>query len=125
MIVKEALADGNQNRFTGAYRYDGYSLYDILNHSILKKKNETEFPPIIDLFVKVENDRGESIILSWGEIYYPVHRHEIIIATEVARIDRGKGEQGRWCISIVPVSRFLFRQGNQGSFGDPAYKGMS
>jgi len=86
LVIKEALADGDSNRFIGAYRYDGYSLYDILNNIILKKKNETEFPPIIDMFVKVENDRGESVVISWGEIYYPAHRHEIIIATKVARI---------------------------------------
>lgn len=86
LIIKETLADGDSNRFIGAYRYDGYSLYDILNHVVLKKKNEAEFPPIIDLFIKVENDRGESVVISWGEIYYPIHRHEIIIATKVARI---------------------------------------
>lgn len=86
LIIKEALAKGDTNEFVGAYRYDGYSLYDILNNIILKKKNEAEFPPIIDLYVKVENDRGESVVLSWGEIYYPTHRHEIIIATKVARI---------------------------------------
>lgn len=86
LIIKEALADGDTNRFIGAYRYDGYSLYDILNNILLKKKNEAEFPPIIDIYVKVENDRGESVVISWGEIYYPVHRHEMIIATRVARI---------------------------------------
>jgi hypothetical protein len=86
LIIKEALPDGEANKFIGAYRYDGYSLYDILNNSVLKKKNEAEYPPIIDIFVKVENDRGESVIISWGELYYPVHRHEIIIATRVARI---------------------------------------
>ena len=86
LVIKEALAKGDSNKFVGAYRYDGYSLYDILNNVILKKKNESEFPPIIDLYVKVENDRGESVVISWGEIYYPVHRHEIIIATKVARI---------------------------------------
>ncbi len=86
LIIKEAVAEGDSNRFVGAYRYDGYSLYDILNYVDLKKKNETEFPPIIDLFVTVENDRGESVVFSWGELYYPVHRHEIIIATQVARI---------------------------------------
>jgi hypothetical protein len=86
LIIKEALPEGSSNRFIGAYRYDGYSLYDILNRSVLNKKNETEFPPIIDMYVKVENDKGESVIISWGEIYYPIHRHEIIIATKVARI---------------------------------------
>ena len=56
LIIKEALADGQTNKFVGAYRYDGYSLYDILNDFILAKKNVDEFPPIIDMFVKVEND---------------------------------------------------------------------
>jgi hypothetical protein len=86
LIIKETLAQGDSNKFTGAYRYDGYSLYDILNNIILKKRNETEFPPVVDLYVKIENERGESVVLSWGEIYYPTHRHEIIIATKVARI---------------------------------------
>jgi hypothetical protein len=86
IIIKEALTSGDTNKFTGAYRYDGYSLYDILNHVVLQKKNAEEFPPIIDLYVKVENDQGESVVFSWGEIYYPVHRHEILIATQVARI---------------------------------------
>jgi hypothetical protein len=93
LIIKEALLSGDSNRFTGAYRYDGYSLYDILNHVVLKKKNEAEFPPIIDLYVKVENAKGESVVFSWGEIYYPVHRHEIIIATKVARIVPSKTKE--------------------------------
>jgi hypothetical protein len=93
LIIKEALAEGDSNRFIGAYRYDGYSLYDILNTFILKKDNETEFPPIIDMFVTVENDRGESVIFSWGELYYPVHRHEIIIATHAARIVPSKTKE--------------------------------
>jgi hypothetical protein len=86
LIIKEAVLSGDTNKFVGAYRYDGYSIYDILNHVVLKKKNEAEFPPIIDLFVKIENAEGESVVFSWGELYYPVHRHEIIIATQVARI---------------------------------------
>jgi hypothetical protein len=86
LIIKEALAHSDTNKFIGAYRYDGYALDDILNTIILKKKNEAEFPPIIDIYVKVENDRGESVVITWGELYYPIHRHEIIIATKVARI---------------------------------------
>jgi hypothetical protein len=86
IVIKEAMAQGDSNRFIGAYRYDGYSLYDILDRIVLKKKNEAEFPPIIDIYVKVENNRGESAVISWGEIYYPAHRNEIIIATKAARI---------------------------------------
>ncbi len=86
LIIKEAVSSGDSNRFVGAYRYDGYSLYDVLNHAVLKKKNEAVFPPIIDMYVTVENESGESVVISWGELYYPNHRHEIIIATHVTRI---------------------------------------
>lgn len=87
VIVKETLLKGDgKDSFVGAYRYDGYSLFDILNDRILKKKNAEEFKPIIDLFVEIENAKGEKVILSWGEIYYPNFLHNSIIATNVARI---------------------------------------
>jgi len=86
VIVKETLLNEKGDQFVGAYRYDGYSLYDILNTRHLNKKNADEFRPIIDLYVEVENEQGEKAVISWGEIYYPNHRHEIIVATQVARI---------------------------------------
>ncbi len=86
VIVKETYLDDNRVSFTGTYRYDGYSIYDILDKVILKKKNAGTFPPIIDLYVEISNDNGDTIVLSWGEIYYPNNRHNIIIATDVARI---------------------------------------
>ena len=87
VIVKEALLnpDGS-NRFVGAYRYDGYSLFDILKDRIPDKKNKAEFSSVIDLYVEIENAKGEKVFLSWGEIFYPNHLHEVIIATQVARI---------------------------------------
>ena len=86
-IVKEALLDSSGgDRFVGAYRYDGYSLFDILNNTILKKANSSEFNPIIDLYVEIENGSGEKVVFSWGEIYYPVNLNKILIATSVARI---------------------------------------
>ncbi|MGA2822761.1 MAG: hypothetical protein ABSE72_04475 [Bacteroidales bacterium] len=87
VIVKETLLkeDGTDS-FIGAYRYDGYSLFDILNDRIIMKKNADEFKPIIDLYVEIENQKGEKVILSWGEIYYPNTLHNCIIATDVARI---------------------------------------
>ncbi|MEI7726568.1 MAG: hypothetical protein WCK09_15775 [Bacteroidota bacterium] len=87
VIVKEALLKNDTgNQFVGAYRYDGYSLFDILKDRILKKKNAADFRPIIDLFVEIENNKGEKVVLSWGEIYYPNVLHNTIIATEVMRI---------------------------------------
>ena len=93
VIVKEDQLKNGKDAFVGAYRYDGYSLYDILNSCILQKKNEAEFPPIIDLYVEVENRAGEKVVFSWGEMYYPIHRHEILIATQVARIVPSKTKE--------------------------------
>lgn len=93
VIVKETLLEGNSDKFIGAYRYDGYSLYDILNQAVLQKKNAGEFPPVIDLYVEIENAKGEKAVFSWGEIYYPIHRNEIIIATQVARIVPSKTKE--------------------------------
>lgn len=87
VIVKEALFESSgENRFTGAFRYDGYSLFDILNNCVIKKSNAEEFNSIIDLYVEVENDRGEKTVFSWGEIYYPNNIHKILIANSVSRI---------------------------------------
>lgn len=86
VIVKETSIEEGKVTFIGAYRYSGYSVYDILDRVVLKKKNEKEFPPIIDLCVEVSNDKGESVVLSWGEIYYPNNRHQILVATNVRRI---------------------------------------
>lgn len=87
VIIKETfLKEDGTDAFSGAYRYDGYSLFDILSNRIVKKKNAAEFKPIIDLYVEIENQKGEKVIISWGEIFYPSSLHNCIIATEVARI---------------------------------------
>lgn len=94
VMVKEALLnkDGT-NRFTGAYRYDGYSLYDILNTVKLNKKNAKEFKPIIDLYLEISNNKGEKVVVSWGEVYYPNTAHRILITSDVARIVPSKTKE--------------------------------
>lgn len=87
VIVKEALPDSTGNdRFTGAFRYDGYSLFDILEKRIIKKANAAEFSSVIDLYVEIENETGQKAVFSWGEIFYPYNLHKIIIAGSVSRI---------------------------------------
>ena len=87
VIVKETMLDSTGNeRFTGAFRYDGYSLFDILEKRMIRKVNADEFSSVIDLFVVVENDKGDNVVFSWGEIFYPNNLHKIIIATDVSRI---------------------------------------
>ncbi len=92
-IVKETvLNEKGDTAFIGAFRYDGYSLYDILNSYTIQKKNMDEYNLITDLYVEVENANGEKVHISWGEIYYPVNRHKIIIATSVMRIIPSKSK---------------------------------
>ena len=86
VIVKETLLNGDKDKFVGAYRYDGYSLFDILNLFKLKKNNVDVFHPIIDVYLEIENAKGEKVVVSWGEVYYPNYHHDMIISTEVARI---------------------------------------
>lgn len=87
VIVKETLLDSSENdRFAGAFRYDGYSLFDILEKKVIKKANAGEFSQVIDIYVEIENDKGEKVVFSWGEIYYPNNLHKIIIASNVSRI---------------------------------------
>lgn len=94
VIVKETLLDSSgSDRFVGAYRYDGYSLFDILDDRILRKANIEEFRPIIDLYIEIENDKGQKVIFSWGEIYYPNNLHKIIIASDVSRIVPSKTKE--------------------------------
>jgi hypothetical protein len=94
VIVKETMLDeAGGDRFVGAYRYDGYSLFDILNERIIKKVNSEEFNPIIDLYIEVEGKTGEKVVFSWGEIYYPNNLHKIIIAGSVSRIVPSKTKE--------------------------------
>jgi hypothetical protein len=78
--------------FVGAYRYRGYSLFDLLNPFILDKKNAEEFVPATDVYIIIENDKGERVTFSWAEIYLSHTMHQVIIATEQASIEPYKRE---------------------------------
>lgn len=86
LLVKETRLEDGEVRFTGAYRYDGPSLFDILREVRVAKKNAGLFRPIIDQYVVVYGADGDSVTLSWGELFYPVHLHQVIVASKVMRI---------------------------------------
>ncbi|HOB51753.1 MAG TPA: hypothetical protein PK176_09210 [Acidobacteriota bacterium] len=86
VTVREAVLKDGQREFVGAYRYDGYSLFDILRDVTVVKKNEAEFRPMIDLLVVVENAAGEKAVLSWGEIFYTNVQHRSLIAVRVSPV---------------------------------------
>ncbi|MDD2714290.1 MAG: hypothetical protein PHW04_00195 [Candidatus Wallbacteria bacterium] len=104
LMARETEMKNGFPGFTGAYRYDGYSLFDILKESYLSKKNKQEFPPIIDLMVIVENKKGDKVVLSWGEIFYPTSLHRIIIAKSVSPIIPSKTKE-QW--PIPPSSKLI------------------
>jgi hypothetical protein len=87
VFLKETiLNDNNEREFIGAFRYRGYSLFDLLHPFKVNKKNAELFRPAIDLYVVIENDKGESVSFSWSEIFHTNNPHQVIIATEVAQI---------------------------------------
>jgi hypothetical protein len=87
VFIKESLYDAESGiNFIGAYRYRGYSLFDLLHPFNHEKKNADVFRPAIDLYVVIENAGGESVSFSWSEIFHTNNPHQIIIATEAAPI---------------------------------------
>ena len=86
VMVREARMENGKPAFVGSYVFQGYSLFDILRERVIKKKNEKEFRSIIDLFVVVENKKGEKAVFSWGEIFYPSAPHRVLVAVKAARI---------------------------------------
>ena len=78
LAVKELAFVEGKPQFKGAYFFSGYPLYDILNAKTVKKASE-DFKPETDLYVVVENDKGEKAVFSWGEIYYARNNFNALI----------------------------------------------
>jgi len=83
VVVKEVLPENGERSFKGTFRYDGYSLEDILVNIELEK--ESGFNPLTDLYIKVHSNDGIYAVLSWAEIFFPVHHHLQLIATGISR----------------------------------------
>ncbi len=87
VVIKEAEYHPKRGiEFIGAYRYKGYSLFDLLHPFNHDKKNADTFRPAIDLYIEIANDVGESVVFSFSEIFHTNIPHQVMIATEVAPI---------------------------------------
>jgi hypothetical protein len=86
VVLKESRYDSAGMQFVGAYRYRGYSLFDVLNGFNQQKKNAELFKPAIDLYITIENDANEKVVFSWSEIFHTNILHQILIATDMAPI---------------------------------------
>jgi len=90
VVVKELASENGEARFKGAFQYVGYSLFDILTNFTATKANEKDFRPKVDMYVVVENEKGERAVFSWGEIYYSRDYHKILLARQVRAINPSK-----------------------------------
>ncbi|MBN1387657.1 MAG: hypothetical protein JW965_04375 [Bacteroidales bacterium] len=88
VVVKEYFPAKRNGKpeFRGAFQYIGYSLSDIVKDYVVSKYNKGEFGLTSDIFVIVENDRGNRAVFSWGELFFTTHNHDIILATHVQPI---------------------------------------
>jgi len=91
LAVKELGFAEGKPEFKGAFFFSGYSLYDILKAKPVKKAGG-DFRPEVDLFVTVENYKGEKAVFSWGEIYYARNNFNALIYTKARSITTGRGK---------------------------------
>ena len=99
--VKELGLENDKQLFKGAFFVSGYSLYDILNSKKAKKAAGNTFSPLIDMYVIVENDRGEKAVFSWGEIYFTKESSNVLISKSIQAINPAKTKR-KWPLPEEP-----------------------
>jgi hypothetical protein len=101
MPVKELTYQNRKDKFLGSFYYSGYSLFDILTSKKVKKANAAEFRPPTDLYVIVENAKGEKAVFSWGEIYYTKDNFQFLISKSVNAVNPSKMKM-KWALPAEP-----------------------
>jgi hypothetical protein len=96
IAIKELAIENGKQAFKGAFFVTGCSLYDILNGKKFKKAPENKFSPPVDLYVIVENEKGEKVVFSWGEIYYR-NSFDILIAKSISAINPARSN-AKWAL---------------------------
>jgi len=117
--VKDLDYGNGKIKFTGSYFVSGYSLFDIINTKKIKKENGAEFGPLVDMYVIVENDRGEKAVFSWGEIFYSKNNFGTIITKSVRAINPPKMKM-KWALPEEPRIFCLNDAFNSRSIGNPS-----
>ncbi len=99
--IKEVAPGKDKPEFKGAYFYQGYSLYDVLNGKKVSKAKENSFSPFTDLYVVVENARGDKALFSWGEIYYARDNFAFLISKTAQSVNPSKLSL-QWALPAEP-----------------------
>lgn len=100
--AKDVSYGKDKNKFIGSYFFSGYSLFDIINQKKVKKANEAEFKPAVDLYVVVENDKGDKAVFSWGELFYAKDNFRTVITKSVRAVNPSKMKM-KWSLPEAPV----------------------
>lgn len=102
LLVKEArLTEQGQTTFKGAYKYVGVPLVQLLDSVKIVRASDAPYHSPIDLIVQISNARGNKVNFSWGELFYPTNRNQIIIATHVVPVLPSKVDT-LWPIPVQP-----------------------
>ncbi len=115
IVVKESVYHSDSGiQFRGAFRYMGYSLFDLLHPYEVQKKNAEMFRPQIDLYIVIENAAGDSVVFSWSEIFHTGIPHQVLLATEAGPIVPHKKEvsydPGKVWKVVAATDLFAFRE---------------
>ena len=100
--AKDVSYGKDKNKFIGSYFFSGYSLFDIINQKKVKKANEAEFKPAVDLYVVVENDKGDKAVFSWGELFFAKDNFRTVITKSVRAINPSKMKM-KWSLPNTPI----------------------
>lgn len=101
IAIKEVDFINGKDKIKGAYFYSGYSLHDIINPKTVKKANEKDFKPYVDMYVVISNNKGEKAVYSWGEIYYTRDNFKTLLAKNVRAINPSKMKM-KWPLPEEP-----------------------
>jgi len=72
VFIKENFINNeNKPQFVGAFRYIGYSLFDILNAHILQKQNAKDFPLLLMLILLLPTIRVKRYHLAGQKFFLP------------------------------------------------------
>ncbi|MFC2134120.1 hypothetical protein ACFLTH_05840 [Bacteroidota bacterium] len=95
------LKEDGKYKFIGSYFCKGYSLHDIISPKKVKKINESDFRPFVDLHIVIENEKGDKAVFSWGEIFYSKDNFKIILTKYINSINPSKMKM-EWPLSDKP-----------------------
>ncbi len=97
-VAKEVVLKDGKPEFKGAFHYVGYSLFDILGDTHIRKRADNSFSPFVDLCVVVENAKGEKAAFSWGEVFYSKDNFQILLAKSVQAINPSRLTSVKWSL---------------------------